>query len=120
MLRLHHVNLSIPVDGEASESAFLVDFLNYQRLELTPDTPPMAKWFEGEDGTQIHLSEDPDHHPSSRAHVALELGDDLAALKAKFDEAGYAYKEFDGPNGRLLFCQDPAGNRWELRGNLAG
>jgi catechol 2,3-dioxygenase-like lactoylglutathione lyase family enzyme len=118
MLRLHHVNLSIPVDGADAEAAFLVDFLNYQRLELTPETPPMAKWFEGEDGTQIHLSEDPDHHPSSRAHVAIELGDELSILKDKFDAAGYEYKAFDGPNGRLLFCQDPAGNRWELRGNL--
>ena len=31
----------------------------------------------------------------------------------------YEYKAFDGPNGPVLFCQDPAGNRWELRGNLA-
>jgi catechol 2,3-dioxygenase-like lactoylglutathione lyase family enzyme len=119
MLRLHHVNLSIPVDGTDAEAAFLVDFLNYERLELTPDTPPTAKWFEGEDGTQIHLSEDPDHHPSARAHVAVELGDDLSALRGRFDDAGYAYKVFDGPNGRLMFCLDPAGNRWELRGNLA-
>jgi catechol 2,3-dioxygenase-like lactoylglutathione lyase family enzyme len=118
MLRLHHVNLSIPVDGADAEAAFLVDFLNYRRVELTPDTPPQAKWFEGEDGTQIHLSEDPDHHPSTRAHVALELGDYLPTLKGKFDTAGYEYIEYDAGNGPLLFCQDPAGNRWELRGDL--
>lgn len=88
MLRLHHVNLSIPVDGADAEAAFLIDFLHYERMELTPDTPPQAKWFEGEDGTQIHLSEDPEHHPSSRAHVAVDLGDSLSELRAKFRQIG--------------------------------
>jgi catechol 2,3-dioxygenase-like lactoylglutathione lyase family enzyme len=118
MLRLHHVNLSIPVDGAEAESAFLVDYLNYRRLELTPETPPAARWFESEDGAQIHLTPDRDHHPSAKAHVAVDLGDDLTALRSKFDEAGYEYIDYTGPNGRILFCQDPAGNRWELRGTL--
>jgi hypothetical protein len=118
MLRLHHVNLSIPVGGADAEAAFLIDFLHYERMELTPGTPPQAKWFEGEDGTQIHLSEDPEHHPSSRAHVAVDLGDALSELRAKFDKSDYAYKTFDAGAGTTLFCQDPAGNRWELRGNL--
>jgi len=110
------VNLSIPVDGAEAEGTFLVDFLHYRKLEMTPDTPPTARWFEGEDGAQIHLSEDPDHHPSARAHVAVELGDYLTTLESKFDEASYEYTAFEGRNGRVLFCQDPAGNRWELRG----
>jgi catechol 2,3-dioxygenase-like lactoylglutathione lyase family enzyme len=118
VLRLHHVNLSIPVDGADAEAAFLVDYLNYRRMELTPGTPPQAKWFEGDDGTQIHLSEDPEHHPSTRAHVAVDLGDGLHELRSKFDTSDYEYRTFDGPNGPTLFCQDPAGNRWELRGNL--
>jgi hypothetical protein len=118
MLRLHHVNLSIPVDGADAEAAFLVDFLHYERMELTPGTPTQAKWFEGADGTQIHLSEDPEHHPSSRAHVAVDLGDDLNDLRSKFDRSEYDYHIYEGPNGGVLFCQDPAGNRWELRGNL--
>jgi catechol 2,3-dioxygenase-like lactoylglutathione lyase family enzyme len=116
MRRLHHVNLSIPVGGVDAEGAFLVDYLQFRKLEPTPSTPPGAKWFEGEDGVQIHLSEDPAHHPSERAHVALELGEYVAVLKDKFDSAGYEYIDYDGPAGRLLFCQDPAGNRWELRG----
>jgi hypothetical protein len=119
MFRLHHVNLSIPVSGADAEAAFLVDYLNYERMELMPDTPPQAKWFTADDGTQIHLSEDPDHHPSSRAHVAVDLGDSLGELRAKFDKSAYEYSASSGPNGVILFCQDPAGNRWELRGTLA-
>jgi hypothetical protein len=118
MLRLHHVNLSIPVDGADAEAAFLVDFLNYKRVELTPGTPRGAKWFGAEDGSQIHLSEDPEHNPSKRAHVAIELGDDLNDLRSKFEKSDYVYTTYNGPEGPVLFCQDPAGNRWELRGNL--
>jgi len=114
MPRLHHVNLSIPVGGEDDEAAFLVDIMGYERVPA-PEGLPMAKWFEFSDGTQIHLSEDPDHHPSARAHVAIELGPELQAIAERLDEAGYEVFRFDGPDVRVVFCQDPAGNRWELR-----
>jgi catechol 2,3-dioxygenase-like lactoylglutathione lyase family enzyme len=116
MLRLHHVNLSIPVGGGDAEAAFLVGFLGYQPVPLTPTTPPSARWFEDQEGVQIHLSEDPDHHPSARAHVAVELGDNLSTLEDKFEEAGYKYEARDRGTERTVICQDPAGNRWELRG----
>jgi catechol 2,3-dioxygenase-like lactoylglutathione lyase family enzyme len=112
--KLHHVNLSIPVGGEDDEATFLVDIMGYERVPA-PEGLPMAKWFEFSDGTQIHLSEDPDHHPSSRAHVAIELGPELQATAERLDEAGYEVLRFDGPDVRVVFCQDPAGNRWELR-----
>jgi catechol 2,3-dioxygenase-like lactoylglutathione lyase family enzyme len=114
VLRFHHVNLGVPVGGADAEGAFLVDLLGYRRLESSEF--PTARWFESEDGAQVHLSEDPDHRPAARAHVAVELGEGLATLEGKFDRAGYEYTGFDSPDRRTLFCQDPAGNRWELRG----
>jgi hypothetical protein len=120
MARLHHVNLGVPVGGADAEADFLIDFLDYKRMELPPDMPPIAKWFESEDGKQIHLSEDPDHRPAARAHVAVEVGEDLAVLERKLTEAGYDYRVTDGKDLRVVFCQDPAGNRWELRGPLPG
>jgi catechol 2,3-dioxygenase-like lactoylglutathione lyase family enzyme len=116
VLRFHHVNLGVPVGEADAEAAFLTDYLNYRRVELTPGVPPTARWFESEDGKQVHLSEDADHRPAARAHVAVELGDDLATLERKFDETGYQYQAADGADRRTVFCQDPAGNRWELRG----
>ena len=116
MARLHHVNLGIPVGGTDAEAGFLVDLLGYKRIEPPPALASVAKWFEYEDGTQIHLSEDPDHRPAASAHVAVELGDALGALERVFDEAGYAYTPLDGQDMRVVFCEDPAGNRWELRG----
>jgi len=114
MLRFHHVNLGVPVGGADAEAAFLVDLLGYRRLDSAEF--PTARWFESEDGAQIHLSEDPDHRPAARAHVAVELGDELTSLEDKFDRADYQYTGLDGPDRRTVFCQDPAGNRWELRG----
>ena len=116
MARLHHVNLGIPVGGTDAEAAFLVDLLGYKRLEPPPSLASVAKWFEYEDGTQVHLSEDPEHRPAARAHVAVELGDQLGALEHLFDQAGYAYTPLDSQDMRVVFCEDPAGNRWELRG----
>ncbi len=114
MGKLHHVNLSIPVGGLEDEAAFLVDILGYDRLP-SPEDLPMAKWFEFPDGTQIHLSEDPDHNPSTRAHVAMELGTDLSGVAERLDSAGYEISRFDRADVKVVFVQDPAGNRWELR-----
>ena len=114
MGKLHHVNLSIPVGGEADEAAFLVEILGYSRLP-SPEDLPMAKWFEFPDGTQIHLSEDPEHNASTRAHVAMELGPQLAEVAERLDKAGYEVSRFDRPDVRVVFVEDPSGNRWELR-----
>jgi catechol 2,3-dioxygenase-like lactoylglutathione lyase family enzyme len=120
MLLFHHVNLGVPAGGADAEAAFLVDLLGYRRVELTPEASSAARWFESDDGKQVHLSEDPDHRPAARAHVAVELGDELAALEQKFDEAGYRYEAIDSAGRRIVLCRDPAGNRWELRGSVTG
>ena len=114
MGRLHHVNLSIPVGGESDEAAFLTAMLGYRRL-----TPPadlsIAKWFEFADGTQVHLSENPEHSPSPSAHVAMEVGPEIDAVAERLTAAGYEVNRLERPEARLLFVLDPAGNRWELR-----
>ena len=116
MARLHLVNLGIPVGGTDAEAGFLVDLLGYKRIEPPQSLASVAKWFEYADGTQIHLSEDPDHHPAARAHVAVELGEELGPLEHALEQADYAYTPFDSQGMRIVFCEDPAGNRWELRG----
>ena len=95
---------------------FLLDVLGYRRVAPPPELVGRARWFEGEDGKQIHLSEDPDHRPAARAHVAVEVGDDLGALQVRLEQAGVEHAALGGDDLRVVFCQDPAGNRWELRG----
>jgi len=117
MPTFHHANLGILPDLAEAEADFLVSILGYRRLE-----PPSAaadfgaRWFEADDGTQVHLSLDPAHTPAAMAHIALEVGDDSEAIAERLTNAGVRFKtaEFDG--NRILLCKDPAGNRWELRG----
>jgi catechol 2,3-dioxygenase-like lactoylglutathione lyase family enzyme len=116
--RFHHVNLGVPVGGTEAEEAFLLEVLGYRRVAPPPDLADRARWFEGEDGKQIHLSEDPDHRPAARAHVAVEVGNELDELQGRLQRAGREYAAFDGNDVRIVFCADPAGNRWELRGSL--
>lgn len=124
MLRLHHVNLGVPVGGAEAEERFLLDVLGYRRVstppELATEFARQARWFESEDGKQIHLSEDPDHRPAARAHVAVEVEDELPAFVDRLERAGIEHSAFDGGGLHVVFCEDPAGNRWELRGAAPG
>lgn len=114
-MRFHHVNLGVPEGGAEAEEAFLLEVLGYRRLDPPAELAGVARWFESDDGHQIHLSEDPDHRPAARAHVAIEVGSDLLPIEAKLQRAGVEHSSFGGAGLRVLFCQDPAGNRWELR-----
>jgi catechol 2,3-dioxygenase-like lactoylglutathione lyase family enzyme len=117
MPTFHHANLGIPPDLADAEAAFRVGILGYRRLE-----PPTAagnfgaRWFEADDGTQVHLSLDPGHAPAAMAHTALDVRREFDAIQARLNERGVRFKaaEFDG--NRIMLCKDPAGNRWELRG----
>jgi catechol 2,3-dioxygenase-like lactoylglutathione lyase family enzyme len=116
MTRLHHVNLGVPTGGADAEAVFLIDVLGYHQVE----PPEMAKgfgarWYETDDGTQVHLSEDPDHQPAARAHTAIEFGDQLETVAERLRGAGIEFGENEFDGRRILFCLDPAGNRWELR-----
>ncbi|MGH9075139.1 MAG: VOC family protein [Acidimicrobiales bacterium] len=118
MPTLEHVNLGIPVDGTEAETAFLVEVLGFRSVDAPPEI--MARfsplWFEGDDGRQIHLSVDPEHRPAARAHVAVWLGDDLTATEERLSRSGVECKAMDREERRVVFTQDPAGNRWELTG----
>lgn len=116
MVVFHHVNLGVPTGGADAEGEFLVDVLGMMRVPLPPEASSAALWFEAADGRQVHLSVDPDHVPAARAHVAVDFGDELAAVKATLADRGYEFQSFNDKDLGLAFCRDPAGNLWELRG----
>jgi catechol 2,3-dioxygenase-like lactoylglutathione lyase family enzyme len=116
MPTFHHANLGVPPDLANAEADFLVGVLGYRRLEPPESAAAFgARWFEADDGSQVHLSLDPDHAPAAMAHVAIAVTGESDAIEARLVEAGFAFKtaEFDGT--RIILCKDPAGNRWELR-----
>ena len=89
--------------------------------ETAEPGPEVAKlgtprWFEADDGHQVHLTVDADHKPSARAHTAILLGDALDEVLARVEASGGSsyLMTFDGD--RHAFTNDPAGNLWELIG----
>jgi catechol 2,3-dioxygenase-like lactoylglutathione lyase family enzyme len=116
--RFHHVNLGVASGGVSAEAGFLVEVLGYRPVEVDDRMRALGvHWFEADDGSQVHLSEDPDHRPAARAHVAIEFGPELAEVERRLEQAAVSYRPLDQPGGpHVVFCRDPAGNRWELRG----
>jgi len=113
--RFHHVNLGVLPEQVDDEMAWLVEVLGYRRMAITPELNAMgARWFEADDGSQVHLSTDEEHHPARRAHVAIEL-DDIDAVSSRLSARGQAFEANQRDGMTVLLCRDPAGNRWELR-----
>ena len=117
MVAFHHVNLGVPPGGVADQRDFLTDVLGYEAVPTPPELEGRnVNWFRAADGSEIHLSEDPEHRPADRAHVAVVLGDELDEVVARLNARDTKVEVFDGIVGvRVAICRDPAGNRWELR-----
>lgn len=117
MVTFHHVNLGVPPGGIDDEAGFLRDVLGYQSMPVPDELRGRnVNWFEAADGSQVHLSEDPDHRAAARAHVAVVVGDGLDGVVSQLEARGVEVEVFDGFGaGRVALCCDPAGNRWELR-----
>lgn len=112
MLRFHHANLAVRPEQEAKERRFLVDVLGYQELEAPAEFAELARWFGSDDGVEIHLSIDPDHHPARLAHTAVEVDPEI---EHRLDAAGIEHKSSKFGDRLIFLCRDPAGNKWELR-----
>jgi catechol 2,3-dioxygenase-like lactoylglutathione lyase family enzyme len=119
MPTFHHVNLGVPPDDVDSEIQFLVDVLGYRQMALDDNLRGLgARWYEADDGSQVHLSLDPDHRPAARAHVAVGYGPDLNEVERRLEKATVEFESFQREGlPRVVICCDPAGNRWELRGD---
>ena len=119
MVAFHHVNLGVPEDLLAEEASFVLDVLGCRRVEPDPALQGVgSNWFEADDGAQIHLSVDPDHRPAERAHVAVAFGGDLSGVEQRLQARSIPYDSAQRPGFPwVLLCRDPAGNRWELRGD---
>jgi catechol 2,3-dioxygenase-like lactoylglutathione lyase family enzyme len=117
MVAFHHVNLGVPPEGIDEEATFLVDMLGYERIAAPAELEGRnVNWFRAADGSEVHLSQDPDHRPAARAHVAVVVGDEFDDVAERIRGRGTEIEIFDGIVGvRVAICRDPAGNRWELR-----
>lgn len=114
ILRLDHVQLAMPAGREAEARAFYEGLLEIPE-RAKPDNLRSRGgcWFE-RGSLRVHLGVEPNFAPARKAHPAF-LVDDLDALVARLEQAGYrtvADEPLKGYSRR--FVNDPFGNRIEL------
>lgn len=120
LVAIDHVQLAMPVGGEAAARGFYGDVLG---LPETPKPPHLAKrggcWFK-KDSLKIRLGVEVDFRPARKAHPGL-LVSALEALKARLVQAGYALNDDEPLEGyERVYVDDPFGNRIELLEPLTG
>jgi catechol 2,3-dioxygenase-like lactoylglutathione lyase family enzyme len=119
-MRLHHVQVSCPVGGEASARRFYAEGLGIPEV----DKPPVLAarggcWFRGA-AVEVHVGVEEPFAPAAKAHPAflvdaIEL-DDLASRLA---DAGFPVMwDEDFPGHRRFYTRDGNGNRVELLASL--
>ncbi len=111
---LHHVQLAMPAGREAEARAFYRDALGIPEVKKPANLAKRGGcWFE-RGALKIHLGVEADFRPARKAHPAL-LVEDLAALSAVLDAAGYPVRTDEPLQGySRVYVDDPFGNRIEL------
>jgi catechol 2,3-dioxygenase-like lactoylglutathione lyase family enzyme len=112
--RIDHVQIAIPVGGEAQARGFYTGVLGLVEI---PKPPVLATrgglWFQLAD-VQLHLGADPAFAPARKAHVGLEATE-FNTLAARCEAAGFALRIDSALEGRhRFFIDDPFGNRVEV------
>jgi catechol 2,3-dioxygenase-like lactoylglutathione lyase family enzyme len=111
---IDHVQLAMPAGKEEVARAFYGTILGIPEISKPSNLAKRGGcWFE-KGALKIHLGVAVDFRPARKAHPAL-LVDDLAALKAKIENAGYTVKTDEPLEGYdRVYVDDPFGNRIEL------
>jgi catechol 2,3-dioxygenase-like lactoylglutathione lyase family enzyme len=118
-LAIDHVQVAMPVGGEARARAFFGALLGLVELPKPADMAARGGcWFALGD-RQLHLGAERDFRPAKKAHVALAV-DGLDALRARIEAAGHATHDDSVIDGRhRFFTEDPFGNRIEFMDRTA-
>ena len=114
-MRLHHVNVVVPVGQTEAVAGFYADVLGLHRVEKPePLRDNAGAWFDIADtGAQVHVSERAgERHPD--AHFGIVV-DDFDTIMSRLSSAGAPWQDQEDVfGGRRGFTRDPAGNRVEI------
>jgi catechol 2,3-dioxygenase-like lactoylglutathione lyase family enzyme len=114
-MRLDHVQVSCPPDGEEVARAFYRDALGMTELEKPPLLAVRGGcWFKDGDA-EVHVGVEEDFAPALKAHPALAV-DDLDAVAETLLAKGYPVKWDNDtiPGRRRFHTTDGHGNRVEI------
>ncbi|PYH02007.1 glyoxalase [Arthrobacter stackebrandtii] len=123
-MRLHHVQVSMPKDGEDQARMFYGQALGLTEVEKPPSLAGRGGcWFRAFEGSsvvaEIHLGVESVFMPAQKAHPGLvvastaeleELADNIqsAGLELSWEER-YTFEGYE-----RFHCRDPFGNRVEI------
>lgn len=112
---LDHVQVAMPVGGEAAARAFYVDVLGLEEVEKPAAMVARGGcWFAGPRGVAIHLGIESAFVPARKAHPALVVAD-LAGARTLLLSAGVPVEDDNVLTGvDRCYINDPFGNRLEL------
>jgi catechol 2,3-dioxygenase-like lactoylglutathione lyase family enzyme len=113
--RLHHVQITIPSDGEAIARGFYIDLLGLLEIPKPDSLKARGGFWLSLAGQEIHVSlEDGINRLSTKAHIAYEVSD-LEFWRLRFKNAGFEVLEGIAIPGFERFeTRDLFGNRLEL------
>jgi len=112
-LALDHIQLPMPQGGEDKAREFYCGLLGMTEVEKPAELQANGGcWFESGE-VQIHLGVDPDFRPQRRAHPGLTCGD-YDGMLTHLRSHRVLVVEYDLPDQRRAFIDDPFGNRLEL------
>ncbi len=116
---IDHVQVAIPVGGEAAARRFYGELLGFAEIPKPENLRRRGGVWFGTGNLDLHLGVDADFRPARKAHVAFRVAD-LAAVRDRFAAAGYpAVEDEPLPGYRRCYVDDPFGNRTELGEELS-
>ena len=110
-VRLQHVSIPRPPGSEDLTRAFYGDLLGLPEI-AAPNSIQDAEviWFKLGEDAELHCFREAPLGDTSNRHYCLVV-DDVAGIRKKLDEAGYAPYDVETIPGRpRFFCRDPFGN----------
>ena len=114
VLAIDHVQIAMPVAGEAAAREFFGGLLGLVEL---PKPAALAdrggRWF-SVDGLQLHIGVEADFRPAKKAHVTLRTAR-LDELRQRLIVGGFEIQDDGQIDGHeRFFTADPFGNRIEF------
>ena len=113
---IDHVQLAMPPGAEARARDFYIAVLGMTEIDKPAALASRGGcWFASGDAA-LHLGVESDFRPAQKAHPGL-LVDDLAALQAALETAGFVCTRSDGdvPGVARFHTHDCFGNRLEFQ-----
>lgn len=114
ILGIHHVQFTIPSDGEAEARRYYLDLLGLQEIAKPPELRRGGFWMLV-GAREVHVgTQDGGNRFQLRSHMAFEV-QDLAAWRKRFIDAGYGIEDPPAFEGHIRFhTRDPFGNLVEF------